>query len=168
MQRAGELQDLLGRRCVLASLGAAAVLAGCSGATTDPDAGDPDAATDDGGGDADAAPTCDSSLGKLVGAETTFPVGTWKLVGQLIIAQDANGFFAFSAICTHQGCVVDPPAKNGSTFCPCHGSRFDGNGNVLVGPATKPLAHYAVNVCGGQVYVDTSTPVAQSTRTPAA
>lgn len=161
------MQDMLGRRCVLASLGAA-VLVGCSSATTDPDAGDPDAGDDGATTDAtDDTVTCGTSLGKLVGAETTFPVGTWKLVGKLIIAQDANGFFAFSGVCTHQGCLVDPPAKNGSTFCPCHGSRFDGNGNVLVGPATTPLPHYAVNVCGGQVYVDTATRVAPSTRTPA-
>lgn len=88
--------------------------------------------------------------------------------GYLIIAQDTAGFFAFSAICTHQGCPVDPPASDGSTFCPCHGSQFDGNGNVIVGPAFTPLPHYAVNICNGSVYVDTSTRVALSTRTPPA
>mgnify|MGYP001544212588 FL=1 len=143
-------------------------LVGCSGAITDPDAGaDPDAG-DDGGADApDETSTCASSLGKKVGAETSFPIGTWKLVGQLIVAQDTNGFFAFSAICTHQGCLVDPPASNGSTYCACHGSRFDGNGNVTLWSAVSPLPHYAVNVCGGDFYVSTATNVSQATRTPA-
>jgi len=161
-----ETSNVLGRRCVLSALTAAA-LVGCFAdtTTTDPDAGD---ASADGGDDGEAAATCDPSLGKRVGAETTFPAGTWKLVGQLIVAQDSVGFFAFSAICTHQGCLVDPPASNGSTFCPCHGSRFDGNGNVLVGPAVTPLRHYAVNLCNGDVYVDTSKPVGSSTRTPPA
>ncbi len=122
----------------------------------------------EGGDESDASDESSAcaSLGTLVGAETKFPVGTWKLVGQLIVAQDANGFFAFSAICTHQGCLVDPPASNGTTFCPCHGSQFDGNGKVIAGPAFTPLRHYAINICNGDVYVDTSTPVSATTRTP--
>ncbi len=165
-----EEESLLGRRCVMASLGSLGALAlvACSGATTDVDAGDQDAG-DDGAGDAadETTPTC-TGIGKLVGTEAQFPVGTWKLVGQLVIAQDANGFFAFSAICTHQGCLVNPPSSNGTTICFCHGSEFDGNGAVLKGPAYTPLPHYALTVCNGSVYVDTSTKVAASTRTPPA
>jgi Rieske Fe-S protein len=159
----------LGRRCVLSALTAAA-LAGCfAGQITDQDAGgDGGADGSDDAADANDAASCATALGKKVGAESSFPVGTWKLVGsaQVIVAQDASGFFAFSAICTHQGCIVDPPSSNGSTFCPCHGSRFDGNGNVLVGPANSPLRHFQVNVCNGDVYVNTAKTVAQATRTP--
>ncbi len=159
-------ENVVGRRCVLAALGALG-LAGPACFTGD---GTP---VDDGGGDAsaeggDETATCDPSLGKLVGDETTFPVGTWSMIGYLIIAQDTLGFFAFSAICTHQGCPVDPPDNTGTTFCPCHGSMFDGNGNVIQGPAFAPLPHYLVNVCAGSVYVDTSTKVASSSRTPPA
>jgi Rieske Fe-S protein len=161
----GQEPQLLGRRCALATLTAAA-LAGCFvGEIADQDAGTDagDDAAPDGGDEA----SCASSLGKKVGAETSFPVGTWKLVSQLIVAQDANGFFAFTAICTHAGCLVDPPLSNGSTFCPCHGSRFDGNGNVIAGPAISPLRHFEVNVCNGDVYVNTAKTVVASTRTPA-
>lgn len=155
---------MLGRRCVVGALGALA-FTGCFGdTTTDPDAGDTDAS--DAGDETGEASACGSTLGKRVGTEAQFPAGTWKLVGQIIVAQDTNGFFAFTGICTHQGCLVDPPASNGSTFCPCHGSRFDGNGNVIAGPATTPLRHFAVNVCGGDVYVNTSKTVTQATRTP--
>jgi Rieske Fe-S protein len=164
-----ERSSLLGRRCVLSSLGALA-LVGCSGATSDVDAGDPDAGDDGATADAadETAQTCSTSLGKLVGTEAQFPVGTWKLVGQLIIAQDTTGFFAFSAVCTHQGCLVNAPSKTGTTICYCHGSEFDGNGAVLKGPATTPLPHYALSVCNGNVYVNTGSHVAATTRTPPA
>ncbi len=54
--------------------------------------------------------------------------------------KDPDGtLYAFSAICTHLRCVVRwNPAEN--TFdCPCHGSRFSCHGEVLEGPAVKPL-----------------------------
>jgi hypothetical protein len=45
-------------------------------------------------------------------------------------------------------------------------SRFDGNGAVIVGPAVRPLAHWALTICNGQVSVDPSQRVPASTRTP--
>ncbi|HSQ63600.1 MAG TPA: hypothetical protein VLM85_10320, partial [Polyangiaceae bacterium] len=94
VQSSSEQEDsnVLGRRCVLSALTAAALVGCFADTTTDPDAGD---ASADAGDDGEAAATCDPSLGKRVGAETTFPAGTWKLVGQLIVAQDSIGFFAF-------------------------------------------------------------------------
>lgn len=56
----------------------------------------------------------------------------------IVVRQDANTAIALSAICTHQSCAVG--ASNGQIVCPCHGSEFDLNGNVLKGPATRPLA----------------------------
>jgi len=44
----------------------------------------------------------------------------------------------FSSSCTHLGCKISS-FKNGELICPCHGSRFDGNGNVVNGPALNPL-----------------------------
>lgn len=51
----------------------------------------------------------------------------------------ATTFFALSTICTHQGCVADVVSGGTIVLCSCHDSRFDKNGNVLNGPAERPL-----------------------------
>ncbi|TFC27179.1 Rieske (2Fe-2S) protein [Cryobacterium sp. TMT2-18-3] len=69
----------------------------------------------------------------------------------ILISQPTAGtVVAFSAICTHQGCVVKS-AKD-EFGCPCHGSKFDrATGEALAGPATEPLAPVKVTVTGDAV-----------------
>ena len=52
------------------------------------------------------------------------------------------GIVAVSAICSHRGCEVR--AMPHSLQCPCHGSEYDELGEVLEGPATRPLKRYEV------------------------
>ncbi|TFC84557.1 ubiquinol-cytochrome c reductase iron-sulfur subunit [Cryobacterium sp. TMT3-29-2] len=69
----------------------------------------------------------------------------------ILISQPTAGtVVAFSAICTHQGCVVKPVENEFD--CPCHGSKFDPTtGEALAGPATTPLATVKVTVTGDAV-----------------
>jgi Rieske Fe-S protein len=72
---------------------------------------------------------------------------------QIVLTRGAGGaVHAFSAVCTHQGCVVSS-VTDGGIDCPCHGSRFDAStGAVVTGPATRPLPTIAVVVRGNDVY----------------
>ncbi|MFF2369534.1 ubiquinol-cytochrome c reductase iron-sulfur subunit [Agromyces sp. NPDC058110] len=69
----------------------------------------------------------------------------------VLLAQPTAGqVVAFSAICTHQGCVVAPDGAE--LHCPCHGSTFDAaTGEVLQGPAIDPLAPVSVAVSGDRI-----------------
>jgi Rieske Fe-S protein len=72
----------------------------------------------------------------------------------IVVIRDSNGgsAHAFSATCTHQGCVVGS-VSGGTINCPCHGSQFDTTtGDVVTGPATSPLPKIPVTVQNGVVY----------------
>ena len=72
------------------------------------------------------------------------PAGEGRLVrsrGKMlaVFRDDWGKVHARSAVCTHLGCHVQWNCAERSWDCPCHGSRFDIDGSVLNGPATRPL-----------------------------
>ncbi|MSW74618.1 MAG: Rieske 2Fe-2S domain-containing protein [Actinobacteria bacterium] len=60
------------------------------------------------------------------------------------------GVYAYSAICTHEGCTVNYSARSGYLECPCHGAVFDpaDGAKVLSGPAPTPLDSVKVAING--------------------
>jgi cytochrome b6-f complex iron-sulfur subunit len=116
-------------------------------------------------GSASPAPIGDVPAGNA----SALTVGTLVPVASepVCIGRDAGGIYAMTLTCTHQGCDIG----NGGTVsfamirCPCHGSQFDANGNVVNGPAETPLVHYAVSQdTAGNLTIHGGTEVSESTR----
>jgi cytochrome b6-f complex iron-sulfur subunit len=75
-----------------------------------------------------------------------------------------DGFRALSSVCTHLGCITRFQPDSKTIACPCHGSRFDLNGDVLAGPAPRPLHWLEMDVSPkGLITVDTAMEVPQGT-----
>jgi cytochrome b6-f complex iron-sulfur subunit len=71
-----------------------------------------------------------------------------------ILIDTASGELkAFSATCTHLGCIVQYRSDLSQIWCACHNGHFDLNGKNVEGPPPKPLEEYAVNVRGDQIIV---------------
>jgi isorenieratene synthase len=63
--------------------------------------------------------------------------------GDRVYALPTNGQQVLSLSCTHQGCTVQP-TEDGEFRCPCHGSVFDHEGQVVRGPAKRNLARFSI------------------------
>ena len=107
-----------------------------------------------------------------LGQPTDFPDGLKFLPDQrLFVFRDGRTFHAISAVCTHLGCTVRAEALSQPEqvtvegaplrlthryLCPCHGSKYRGDGENVSGPAPKPLAWYRLSIAtdDGQLVVD--------------
>ena len=71
-----------------------------------------------------------------------------------------EGFFSLSAVCTHLGCLTAWKPELGIIACPCHGSKFNRDGEKIEGPAPKPLPWLRTWVNDeGDLMVDRSTTI---------
>jgi cytochrome b6-f complex iron-sulfur subunit len=124
----------------------------------------------------------DSPTTMKLGPPSDYPDGLKFLADQrLFICRDGNTFHAVSAVCTHLGCTVraealskPETAKVGGAplrlthrfSCPCHGSKYSGDGTNVSGPAPKPLAWYRLSIAtdDGQLVVDLADQVERNFR----
>jgi cytochrome b6-f complex iron-sulfur subunit len=74
-----------------------------------------------------------------LGLASSYPVGSRSMLSAVpaLLIHTESGFSALSLVCTHLGCTVE--SKDNGFACPCHGSLYGNDGNVLRGPAQKPL-----------------------------
>jgi len=70
-----------------------------------------------------------------------------------ILFRTKVGVFAYSAICTHQGCTVNYDKSSKHLICPCHGAEFDpaSGAKAVAGPTQTPLGKISVKVSGAWV-----------------
>jgi cytochrome b6-f complex iron-sulfur subunit len=124
----------------------------------------------------------DSPTTVKLGLPQDFPDGLKFLPDQrLFVFRDGKTFHAISAVCTHLGCTVraealsrpeeatvqgQPLRLTHRFMCPCHGSRYSGDGTNVAGPAPKPLAWYRLSVSAddGQLIVDLAEEVGRDFR----
>jgi Rieske Fe-S protein len=71
----------------------------------------------------------------------------------VIVFRTPQGFRAYSAICTHLGCIVQWSDQHHQIECPCHAGVFDVSGRVVSGPPPRPLTELGVAVVNGEVLV---------------
>ena len=154
LSQSGQLRPR--RRALLAGAGVtcAAMLAGC---TTYAPATSGTATSVSGSAPAtgDSAATGSAPAAGALAATSQVPDGGGKIIDgkNIVITQPHSGLFkAFSAICTHEGCIVSS-VSNGTINCPCHGSKFSiKDGSVVNGPATTPLGAIAIKVEGTSIF----------------
>jgi len=107
------------------------------------------------GGDASPAAAGGAPAASPLTSTSDVPDGGGKIIDgpNIVITQpQAGSFKAFTAVCTHQGCIVST-VSGGTINCPCHGSKFSiKDGSVVNGPATAPLAPIAIKVEGTSIF----------------
>jgi Rieske Fe-S protein len=147
-------------------VGVSGALAACSTAPVPYDANEegqaPDAqpaATTAAGSSSAAAASGGGITGTVLGQATQVPVGggTIFTAEKVVVTQPTKGQYkAFSAICTHVGCLCNAVAS-GTIDCPCHGSKFSiTNGSVVAGPAPSPLPARTIAITNGKIVLQLS------------
>lgn len=84
-----------------------------------------------------------------------------------LVRKDDGAFYAVSSICTHLGCTTkwigqtDMKDSETAISCPCHGSKFNKIGDVLQGPAPRPLERYKLSLAGDRIVINTKAIVTE-------
>ena len=162
-----QTDSLATRRGMLAGVGLvglASAITACGAGTSSstPAAGNAAGTT---GGAGTAAPASSAAAGgassssatNALAATSKIPVGSGMIFPepQVVVTQPTAGEFkAFSAVCTHMGCIVNQ-ISNQTIDCPCHGSQYSiTTGAVVAGPAPRPLPAKQIKVSGGSIFLE--------------
>jgi cytochrome b6-f complex iron-sulfur subunit len=102
----------------------------------------------------------------LAGGVDEYQVGEVKKIneGKFFISRVPEGFLALWQKCPHLGCSVpwvptdrseDSVAATGRFNCPCHGSIYDRYGQIITGPAPRPMDMFPISIRDGRIFVET-------------
>ncbi len=108
----------------------------------------------DAGSGGDSGGSSGGTSGEELAAVADVPVGGCFVVSgaKVVVTQPTEGDFkAFTAVCTHQGCLVESSTE-GDIPCPCHSSKFSlEDGSPISGPATAALEAVEIAVSGDSI-----------------
>ncbi|SIS77821.1 QcrA and Rieske domain-containing protein [Belliella pelovolcani] len=84
--------------------------------------------------------------------------GGWILItsAQMLVVNTGSGFNSLTSVCTHSGCDRNWSINNNQFVCSCHGSRFTLDGNVVTGPANRPLQAFSNSRSGDILTINRS------------
>jgi menaquinol-cytochrome c reductase iron-sulfur subunit len=80
----------------------------------------------------------------------------WKITSEqdtVWVLKKGDELIAFSPRCTHLGCAYHWDLSQKKFVCPCHGSVFSETGEVVAGPAPRPLDRYLTRVDGDRLWL---------------
>ena len=77
-----------------------------------------------------------------------------------------GGLLALWQRCTHLGCTVPWREDEALFHCPCHSSIFDSQGEVISGPAPRPMDLFPIEIIDSEVLVNTGSPIERSAFDP--
>ena len=141
------------RRGMLAGVG----LVGLAGAITACGAGGSSSSPAAGTAGTPASSAAGGAAGGALASTSEILVGSGKIFPspQVVVTQPKAGEYkAFSAVCTHMGCIVNQ-ISNGTIDCPCHGSQYSiATGAVVVGPAPRPLPAKHIKITGDSIFLE--------------
>jgi len=105
-----------------------------------------------------------------LGSSDQYPAGSVTPVeaGRFYLVRlEDGGFLAIYRRCTHLGCAVPFDQGSGQFVCPCHGSEFTPDGDVLNTPAPRPLDLFQLSINeAGEIVVDTGTTIERDHPSP--
>ncbi len=101
-----------------------------------------------------------------IGAPSDFAIGaiTTIVEAKMFVSHVPEGFLAMYWKCPHLGCTVqwhpeepseDKLAQSGRFHCPCHGSIYDRTGQIISGPAPRPMDLFKMSLENGKLVADT-------------
>ena len=85
--------------------------------------------------------------------EFKYTVAESEMLNRAFLSVNEKGLIAFSPVCTHLGCYVNWDNNRKEFLCPCHGGRYNSEGQVIAGPPPKSLTRLPYKIEASKIYL---------------